>query len=74
MPQPTYETVKICIMRSSDDPTAYQQSRPTWNEAERLAALRQYGILDTPREIEFDDVVRIACHVCAAPVAPCYLD
>jgi two-component sensor histidine kinase len=56
-------------MRSSDDPAPNQQSRPQWNEAERLAALRQYGILDTPPETEFDDVVRIAAHVCAAPIA-----
>jgi two-component sensor histidine kinase len=56
-------------MRSSDDPVLNEQSRPAWNEAERLAALRQYGILDTPPETEFDDVVRIASHVCAAPIA-----
>ena len=56
-------------MRSSDDPAPNQQSRPQWNEAERLTALRQYGILDTAREIEFDDVVRIAAHVCKAPIA-----
>jgi hypothetical protein len=31
--------------------------------------LRHYGILNTPREIGFDDVVRIACHVCEAPIA-----
>jgi GAF domain-containing protein len=56
-------------MRSSDDSASNQQSRPQWNEAERLTALRQYGILDTAREIEFDDVVRIAAHVCKAPIA-----
>jgi GAF domain-containing protein len=38
-------------------------------EAERLAALHAYDILDTPPEQEFDDLARIAAHVCAAPIA-----
>jgi two-component sensor histidine kinase len=59
----------MSIMRSSDDPPPDQQSDPPWDEAERLTALRRYGILDTPREAEFDDVVRIAAHVCEAPIA-----
>lgn len=40
-----------------------------WDESKRLAALRSYGVLDTPRERDFDDVVRIAAHVCQAPIA-----
>ncbi len=36
-------------------------------EEERLAALRSYGILDTPREADFDDVVKILAEVCDAP-------
>ena len=36
-------------------------------EQERLAALRSYGILDTPREADFDDVVKILADVCDAP-------
>lgn len=42
---------------------------PSWDETERLAALRSYGILDTPQEQAFDDVVRIAAHVCNAPIS-----
>jgi PAS domain S-box-containing protein len=42
---------------------------PAWNEAERLAALRAFGILDTPPEPAFDDLVRVAAHVCDAPLA-----
>jgi len=38
-------------------------------EAKRLNALRRYGILDTPREQEFDDVVRVAAAVCDTPIA-----
>ncbi|KQO02262.1 MULTISPECIES: sensor domain-containing diguanylate cyclase [Stenotrophomonas] len=34
------------------------------NEAERLAALQRYRILDTPREQEFEDLVTIARTIC----------
>jgi two-component sensor histidine kinase len=40
-----------------------------WNEQDRLAALRRYGILDTPCEPHFDDLVRLAAQTCDAPVA-----
>ena len=40
-----------------------------WNEEERLAALARYAILDTPREPEFDDLVRLAADVFETPVA-----
>lgn len=39
------------------------------NEVGRLEALRRYGILDTEAEEAFDDVARLAAHVCAAPIA-----
>ncbi|EWY41259.1 ATPase [Skermanella stibiiresistens SB22] len=39
------------------------------SEIQRLEALRGYGILDTPREEEFDDLTRLAAYVCRAPVA-----
>jgi two-component sensor histidine kinase len=42
---------------------------PTWNEADRLAALHDYGILDTGREAVFDDFVLLAANICAAPIA-----
>ncbi len=38
-------------------------------EAERLAALRCYDILDTPREADFDDIVQIVSAICEAPVS-----
>ncbi|WP_237478052.1 GAF domain-containing protein [Lichenibacterium dinghuense] len=38
-------------------------------DADRLAALDGFGILDTPEEAGFDDVVHLACRLCAAPVA-----
>jgi two-component sensor histidine kinase len=38
-------------------------------EEQRLAALRHYQILDTPREKEFDDIVRVVSAICEAPVS-----
>lgn len=35
----------------------------------RLATLRDYAILDTPGEIGFDDIVRLAARACDAPTA-----
>ncbi|MEO5962352.1 MAG: GAF domain-containing sensor histidine kinase [Thermomonas sp.] len=35
----------------------------------RLEALRSYGILDTPVEGAFDDITRMAAHVCQVPIA-----
>ena len=42
---------------------------PSWSEEERLAALWAYDILDTPREQDFDDLVKIAAQVCGAPIS-----
>ncbi len=39
------------------------------SSAERLAALHAYGILDTPAEAGFDDIVVLACQICETPVA-----
>ncbi len=39
------------------------------NEAERLAALQRYGILDTDVEAEYDDIARVAATLCNTPVA-----
>jgi two-component sensor histidine kinase len=35
----------------------------------RLAALRDYGILDTPREDDFDEVVKVAADICDTPIS-----
>lgn len=39
------------------------------NETERLAALAEYAILDTPPEQAFQDLVTIAAAVCDTPIA-----
>jgi two-component sensor histidine kinase len=38
-------------------------------QRERLAALRSYSILDTPRESDFDEVVEVVARICEAPIA-----
>ena len=40
-----------------------------WSEADRVAALYEYAILDTPREDAFDNVVRLIARVFDAPIA-----
>ena len=39
------------------------------NEAERIAALRSYDVLDTPAEAQFDELTALAAHICEAPIA-----
>ncbi len=38
-------------------------------QAERLVALKSYGILDTPREADFDDIVELASTVCGTAIS-----
>src|SRR5688572_12183674 len=38
-------------------------------EQERLASLRQYEVLDSWPETEFDELTKLAAHLCAAPTA-----
>jgi len=40
-----------------------------WSEHDRLAALHAYGILDTPHEKDFDDVVRLVADLLEVPIA-----
>ncbi|MGA9779652.1 MAG: GAF domain-containing protein [Limisphaerales bacterium] len=39
------------------------------NEAERLAALKEYRILDTGTERPYDDITTLAAHICQVPIA-----
>jgi GAF domain-containing protein len=38
------------------------------NEAERLAALKEYRILDTASERSYDDITALAAHICRVPI------
>ena len=42
---------------------------PTWDEADRVAALDRYAILDTGCETAFDDVAELAAEILDAPIA-----
>jgi GAF domain-containing protein len=39
------------------------------NEAERLAALKEYRVLDTGTEQPYDDITILAAHICEVPIA-----
>jgi two-component sensor histidine kinase len=45
------------------------RAEPHPKQNERLAALRNYDILDTPREQRFDSIVELAADLCDAPIA-----
>jgi PAS domain S-box-containing protein len=45
------------------------QAQITSNEVERLAALRQYSVLDTAPEEALDDLAAMASHICGTPIA-----
>ncbi|MDX2065758.1 MAG: ATP-binding protein [Fimbriimonadaceae bacterium] len=42
---------------------------PPAQEAERLRALRQLNLLDTPEEAPFDDIARLVSAICETPIA-----
>lgn len=45
------------------------KAKPTKREAERLEALRQYKILDTPSESAYNDIANLAAFICDVPIA-----
>jgi diguanylate cyclase (GGDEF)-like protein/PAS domain S-box-containing protein len=61
------------VLTESDGRTGTPSPPPAlpWgaDEAARLAALRRYAVLDTPRESAFDDLTMLAAEVCGVPMA-----
>lgn len=50
-------------------PPETKSDQVRWNEQDRLAALDRYGILDTPTERDFDDIVQLAAGTFNASIA-----
>jgi diguanylate cyclase (GGDEF)-like protein/PAS domain S-box-containing protein len=59
---------KQALPPAREEPSGMKAPLPP-NEAARLAALREYQVLDTAAERCFDDVTLLASQVCEAPVA-----
>lgn len=45
------------------------KAQPHPQQHNRLTTLRQFDILDTPRERDFDDIVALASEICGTPIA-----
>jgi PAS domain S-box-containing protein len=50
-------------------PERGSMTSPNTREAQRLRALEGYDILDTPPELAYDDITRLAAQLCGAPIA-----
>jgi diguanylate cyclase (GGDEF)-like protein/PAS domain S-box-containing protein len=46
-----------------------ESGSPSWTEADRLAALRSFHVLDTEPEAAFDEITASAARICNAPMA-----
>jgi diguanylate cyclase (GGDEF)-like protein/PAS domain S-box-containing protein len=46
-----------------------ESGSPSWTEADRLAALRSFHVLDTEPEAVFDEITASAARICNAPMA-----
>ncbi|WP_458096393.1 PAS domain S-box protein [Roseomonas sp. WA12] len=57
----------------TEEPKGQSLKGPSWTEADRLAALHRTGILDTPPEQGFDDLVRLAADLLGVPMAAIHL-
>ena len=46
-----------------------ESGSPSWTEADRLAALRSFHVLDTGSEATFDEITAATARICNAPMA-----
>jgi PAS domain S-box-containing protein len=53
----------------ADEQGDFHIAGPTWDEGRRSSALRSFGMLDTPREKDFDELAKMASRICDAPIA-----
>lgn len=65
---PDFDDARMNLLRATSSPLA-RPSGVGLDEAERLAALRRYEVLDTPPEPAFERIVRLASHVMGAPIS-----
>lgn len=49
--------------------SAFAAALSVAQDTERLRALAEYRVLDTPAEAAYDDIASLACDLCAAPIA-----
>lgn len=48
---------------------SFKDTHQTWSEDERVSTLHAYGILDTPTEQDFDDIVAMVSQLLDVPIA-----
>jgi hypothetical protein len=58
-----------CQAQIAPEPTPPRNLQKPKEEAERLAALREYHVLDTVAEKAYDDITLLAAHICQVPIA-----
>jgi two-component system, NtrC family, sensor kinase len=69
---PTVERGTTSICQTTHGNTAVEEAKAAPlpdNEAARLKALHRYKVLDTLPEVEFDDLTKLAAHICGTPIA-----
>lgn len=69
MPKLTSNKVSTNVSTEAGDKAGLPSALRQPNEAERLEALRNYQILDTPPEAAFDNLVRLAAYICGTPMS-----
>jgi GAF domain-containing protein len=40
-----------------------------WKDSDRFDAIESYGILDTPREDDYDEITKLAAQICDVPIS-----